>query len=221
MPAEKHAACRPCRRRTELSSKVKISTSAPDLQRLEEGHPLLNRANIKLPTVLPGDICVLRIAEKKRQVYMFQRQINVTTNLGPLLKESVTPSFHFLFTARGLAQGWGKILVFPSSPFTTPRRSVMLVRVLAHSHGSPLPAWRLDSRSWAPPRPTELPVLSALGSWGATPVSQLQGCFLKCYSGIPCPDQHEAKPITICHNCDKSKFASLVARPGKPGMKHN
>lgn len=64
--AEKRVVRKPCRRRTELSSKVSISASAPDLQRLEEGGPLWSRANINVPAVLPADTHVLRIAEKKK-----------------------------------------------------------------------------------------------------------------------------------------------------------
>ena len=152
---------KPCCRRTELSSKVSISTSAPDIQRLEEGDPLWNRANINVPAVLPGDICVLRTAERKRQVYMSQRQINVTTNPGALSKNSVTPSFHFQFTARGLAQGWFLILVFQSSLFTTPQHSAMPVRPQhrccgwrGRSHGSPrLPGgWIHTSGPFLSPR---------------------------------------------------------------------
>lgn len=64
--AEKHVVQKPCCRRTALSSKVSISATAPDLQRLEEGGPLWSRANINVPAVLPADTHVLRIAEKKK-----------------------------------------------------------------------------------------------------------------------------------------------------------
>lgn len=71
VPTEKNAVWKPWRGRTEVSSKVRVSASAPGLQRLEEEDPLWNRAHINVPAVLPGDICVLWIAEvKKASLYV-------------------------------------------------------------------------------------------------------------------------------------------------------
>lgn len=127
---------------------------------------------------------------------MSQREINVPGNPGAPLKKSVTTNFHVLFTARSLARGWASILVFQSSPFTTAQGSAILVRPQHPCSGRT--AWRLDSRTWTLPRP----VCGASARQGPTLISQVQGCFLKCYMGISCPSQHEAKPVTIYHNWD-------------------
>lgn len=60
-------------RRTELSSKVSIPTSAPHLQRLEEEDPLWNTVSINVPAALPGNTCILRTAEKKEGKFVCPR----------------------------------------------------------------------------------------------------------------------------------------------------
>lgn len=97
--------------------------------------------------------------EKRGQVCMSQRQINVTTNPAALLEESIILSFHFLTAASVLAQGWLLMLFvqFPVHHTTVPcdvgKSTVFPLWMGCASPSSSLPAQSPGSHSWSLPGP--------------------------------------------------------------------
>lgn len=89
-------------------SKVSISNSATHLQRLEEGErPSLEYRQYQC-TYYTSRKCLhpSNSGEKRGQVCLYLRQINVTTSPAALLEKIIILSFRALTTVSGLAQGW-------------------------------------------------------------------------------------------------------------------